>query len=188
MALQDILKEVDERSSAEREKIQQEFETSKSEIERNLKIQIEGIQAEFSKKTSDDSQRIRRREEDLTELESKRIVERKKNELIGSESENASILMRKIHELVDMNEVLDLMLASCRRKLGDDISVKCSKSNSSFFNGKVKRIIPDLPEDEDGIICSSSDGKRELNLTMGFILADVEERILEEISRKAKVV
>ncbi len=188
MALQDILKEVEERSSAEREAIQKDFDNKKSEAQASASKETERLKQEYGKKTSDETASLERRERDLTELDAKRIVERKKNDLITAEASRAAELVRKADSLMKREDLLELMVSACRKRMGDGIRIRCSPANEKMLKGKAGDIKPDLPESENGIICTSTDGKLELNLTMEFILKDVHEEILDGISRKASVV
>ncbi len=188
MALQDILKEVEERSSAERTGIQEDHDSRKNEILRNTEKEIARIEEDFRKKTADDTSALERREKDLMELEAKRIIDGKKNELISGEAGKASELVRNAGTGLKRDVLLGLMLKSAESKLGKDLRVRCSPENESFFRGRAKDVVSDLRKGEQGIICISSDGKKELNLSMEFILRDIHENILDEISRKARVV
>lgn len=188
MALQDILKEVEERSSGERSAIQQEHDSRKGEMLRETDSRVGKIEEEFKKKTADDTSAYERREKDLMELEAKRIVERKKNDLISGEAARASEMVKGAGTGLATETLHQLMLKVAEVKLGRDLTVRCSPASSGFFRGKVKDVIPDLNEGELGIICISSNGKKVLNLSMDFILRDIHEDILDGISRKARVV
>lgn len=188
MALEDILREVEERSAEEREKISKEYDQKKNDAARKADMEIDGLKDEFRKKTSDDSASYERREKDLMGLEAKRIVDSRRNGLIAGEAAKAADLVRDAGNLLNRADLQEMMLKACRKNLGDDIRIRCSPESEKFFKGKAGEVTADLKMEEQGIICVSSDGRREINLTMEFILKDISESILDGISRKARVV
>lgn len=187
MALEDILREVEERSSAERSSVQEEHDRNKSRILQETEEAVKKLEEEFSRKIADDSSAFERREKDLMELESKRIIDGKKNDLISEEASIATDLIKSGDTGIESHDLIDLMIKSGKKKLGDDISVRCSHENADYVRKKVRNVIADLSSSEQGIICISSDRKRILDLTVDFILDDIHEDMLDGISRKARV-
>lgn len=186
MSLQELLKEVEERSSAERDRIRGEYEAEKRKIVQETEKKLKSLDDEYKRKMGDQILSLERKERNLIEMEARRIVESKRNELVSAISSKALEIVRHPFEIFQKEEYFDLMLGSSRKKLGDKITVRCSPENEKILRKRIDSVVADLPDEEPGIIALSQDGRRELNLTTTFMANDIREDILEEIWKRIR--
>ncbi len=184
MSLEDILKEVEGRADSESSSIQKEYEEKISKLNDEFLQKKKSLESEWEKKTKEDSNFLTAREEDLIRVETRRILDNRKNQMVMEFWDKGRSILEKIISGKEGPYIPGLMLSLCRKKLGDDMIIQC---NDEYYRSvKTDMKYTRLPGNINGMICKSPDEKEELDLTIESILADIKDDILVKISSRIR--
>lgn len=181
MPLEDILQEVEKRKEQEIKSISEEYKSKIDSVNSDLQKEIGHIESYYSKKTEDDTRALRDRELELARMEAKNLAREKVSKLMNKAFERADFFLRNISETKEYSRILKKMISLSTETLGADCVIHARKEDISFLQDMNKIKIAKANISVPGIIAESSDGSKELNLTISTIMEDLKEKISLEL-------
>lgn len=187
MSLQSILDDIDEKKKNSIDSLKKEYDTKKGELIISSEKKVSDIRAAYDRKTTDATSIMRARELSIIDLEEKRIILERRNQLVEEalrESEEALGTLTKTKEYKD---ILSTMLSTAKRMLGDRASFFLFKEDLKE-NGdqtKAKELTRNCRV-PGGVVATSSDGKMEVDLTFDTIFREIREDLALELIKRIK--
>lgn len=181
MPLEEILQEVEKRKEQEIKRISEEYKSKIDSVNSDLEHELNNLESHYEKKTEDDSRALRDRELELARMEAKNLAREKVSQLMQNAFERADFFLRNISDTKEYSGILKKMVSLSTEILGGDCVIRARKEDVSFLQDMNTIKIAKGHIKEPGIIAESSDGSRELNLTIGTIMDDLREKISLEL-------
>ena len=177
MPLEDILQEVEKRKDQEIKKISEEYETKIGSVNSEVEEELQRLEAYYSRKLEEDSRALREREVELAKMEAKGLEREKISQLMNNALQRADFFLRNIADTREYSQILRKMVNLSMEILGENCIVHARKADLSFLQDMNRIRIAKDHIKEPGIIAESSDGNRELDLTIGTVMDDLREKI-----------
>ncbi len=181
MPLEDILQEVEKRKEEEIKRISDEYKSRIDSVNAGVEKELRDLESKYAKKTEDDSRSMRDREIELAHMEAKSLAREKVSQLMQSALGRADFFLMNVAETKEYRSVLEKMVSLSNSTLGKDCIIHCRKEDQSLLKEICKNKLSNHNTKRPGIVAESSDGSKELDLTMGTILEDLRERISLEL-------
>lgn len=181
MPLEDILQDVEKRKEQEIKRISEDYQSRIDSVSSQIEEEIANLESYYRKKMEDDSRALREREIKLAEMESKGISREKISQLMQSAFERADFFMRNIADTKEYPKLLLKMVSLGSSVLGEDCIIHARKEDLSFLQDLNRIRIAKEGLKVPGIIATSSDSARELDLTIGTILEDIRDMVSLEL-------
>ena len=184
MALEEILKDVEQKGLEEREKIIRYYEDQFSVLKKRHDQQIAALTEEYEKKFADEKRVVERSILSSAEMDSFKIVRTKKSDLVDEALARAQMYF---FDLVDRkkeySEILNKMVGIAIESLGQDCVLTISKKDASLVKNRTKLHFNYTKDDlQGGIIAHSKDGSMELDLSFPTVFASISDSIAAKIS------
>ncbi len=181
MPLEDILQEVEKRKDQEIKKISDEYKSRIDSVNSEVEKELLRLEADYAKKTEDDSRALRERELELAKMEAKGLEREKISQLMNNALQRADFFLKNIAETKQYSQILKKMVNLSMEVLGEGCVIRARKEDLSFLQDMNRIRIAKTHIREPGIIAESSDGSRELDLTISTIMEDLKEKISLEL-------
>ncbi|WP_337861012.1 hypothetical protein [Ferroplasma sp.] len=188
MSLENILNEIENSTESELKAIRDDYAARMEAISKSCNEKLAGIRNDYAIKSEYDIKNITRQFEDNIKLQSKKIIDERKKEILNNSMQKLKSYVTSLNKSSNYGELLKTMVEEAVNKLGKQINVYCGESEieklQSFkfpdqitFN-KDKSV-------KSGIIAISSDGKKELDMRLSNIFDslsyDIETYLYENI-------
>ncbi len=187
MSLESIINEIDTSMQEELNNIKSEHKLKMDDITRQCDEKINVFRSSYSTKSENDTKNIIRQYEDNIKLQSKKIMDEKKKELITTAIEKLRSSVFSLTKSSEYPEIIKTMISEAKKQLGISINVYCSASEKEKIEAmNIKSINIEIDRSiRSGIIASSSDGKKLLDLQLSTIFDaisyDIELYLYENI-------
>lgn len=185
MALENIIKEVEERKRKEIERITAEYEAMKQSVESDKEKKIKQIQESFGRRKQEDAKALEKREIDAANMEAKKILRDKITELIDLNVGKSMTFLNTIRDHKEYDKIIKEMAETSKKALGKGCTIRISSKDSQLL-GEIKgvNVVEEEVDPFGGIIAESSDGTREMNLTITTLSRDIKESVAVELSQR----
>ena len=185
MSAEDIIEEIEKKSREEIDRISADCEKNLKEIMEKSQERLEELEKNMSRKLEESLNRIEVTSKDEILIARKTIEMERKRKLLEDFWEKANSLESAIRKDPKYEDFIRYSLKEAGSKLGKGFTVLgssedkniISKVNGEFTFEQSERI-------RLGILATSSDGKRTLNMTFDSIMSDQKEKIEEMIMEK----
>lgn len=183
MALEDILRKIDEETAKQEEEILNNAKMQAEEILRQAEIKAKEITEEYRKKAKEDGESLRKQLISAAILENRNAVEMEINKI---QDKIMELLYQKLKEFVSSSEYSTFLREKIQNGwetlgpgsliIANPQDVKVIKSLSFPLNIIEKNIDP-----IGGIIITSADGKIEIDYTFTEIIRDKSDELRRRI-------
>jgi vacuolar-type H+-ATPase subunit E/Vma4 len=183
MPLEAILKSIEERLNTDRQKIADEYARKIEEIEKQAASELQRIESEYRERTEREIRTLETREISAAEIEAKRIIRDRKAELIQEKMEEAFELLESLPDDREYREIIEKMASVAKNLLGRNCTVIVKSRDAPLL--KDMKSIKIVEQDIDpfgGMLCISSDGKREVDLTISTLKKELRDVIALKLS------
>lgn len=185
MALENIIKEVEERKKREIDRITAEYEAMRQSVESETEKRIKQIKETFEKKKQEEAKSIEKREIDAAKMEAKRILRDKTSELIDLNLEKSMTFLTTIRDYKGYDKIVREMAETSTKALGKGCRIRISPKDARLLGEfKGAEIVEEEVDPVGGLIAESSDGTREMNLTVTALSKEIREAVAVELAQR----
>ena len=183
MTLEDILKDIELRGKTDLDGMSKYYDQKIADLRRKEDAQTRVLEEKYRKLTDEEKRSVERTILSSAEMESLKIVRSKESELLEEALGKAEIYVKELRNSPSYGKFLHRMVAIATAALGSDCVINVSKSDSGILKdvSNVKIKYQDV-DPYGGLIALSSDGSREIDLTLMSIFADIREKIISRVS------
>ncbi|MCW6170766.1 MAG: hypothetical protein LVQ96_06305 [Thermoplasmatales archaeon] len=184
MALEEILKDVEQKGLEEREKVIRYYEDQFSVLKKKQDQQVADLTEEYEKRFADEKRVVERSILSSAEMDSFKIVRTKKSDLVDEAVGRAQMyFFDLIDRKKEYSEILNKMVGIAIGSLGQDCVITISKKDTSLVKNRTKLHFSYAKDDlHGGIIAYSKDGSMELDLSFPTVFANIADSIAAKIS------
>ena len=188
MSLENILNEIDNTTQAELKAIRDEYSAKIEAIIKSCNDKISRIKNYYAVKSDNDVKNIIKQYEDNIRLQSKKIIDDKKKEILVNTMQKLRSYVTSLNKSSNYPELLKAMVNESKKELGNKFTVYCDEMEDEKLQGfqfpdSIKVIID--KSIKSGIIAVSADGKKEVDMRLSSIFDeisyDVETYLYENI-------
>ena len=183
MSIESFIREIEGRKKAEIESSQNEFNEKTAKIETEKNATLQEISENYEKESKIRSDRESARIIEGGKLEAKKILFAAINKNLDSTFNIIKEDLVKYTISSEYKSVVEKMVKTCQKKLGNKITVHCKEEDKPLFS------FPDITVGSSiqtigGIIADNNDGTKELDLTFEELLRTNEDEIKSSILEK----
>lgn len=182
MALENILRSIEERRNAELDRISSDYRQRLETLQRETETKLEALRSGYEKRTAEDCKSLENRERSNADIEARRIVRDTKSGLVEENLARAFGIMEGLGGSSSYKAVLEEMASTARRMLGKDCKISVGEGGQELLKGK--NITAENVDPFGGIVAESADGTMELDLTISTLKRELKDRIMLEIAEK----
>ncbi|MEM0140106.1 MAG: hypothetical protein QXZ44_05800 [Ferroplasma sp.] len=175
MSLESIINEIDSSMQQELNSIRDEYNLKIEEVTKNCNDRIEKIRSDYSAKSENDIKNIIRQYEDSIRLQSKKIIDDKRKELLNTAMEKLRTGIFAMSRSPEYQDLIKIMINEAKKQLGKDITIYCSEEEKGKVDAlELKSISVAVNKKiRSGIIASSKDGKKLLDFQLSTIYNEI---------------
>ena len=188
MSLENILIEIDNTTQSELKAIKDEYSAKIQAVVKSCNDRIARIRSDYAVKSANDIKNIIRQYEDNIRLQSKKILDEKKKEILNNSMQKLRSYVVSLNKSSNYPELLKIMVEEAKKELGKNFTVYCSETDQEKFQGfKFPGTINFVTDKsiKSGIIAIGADGKKEIDMRLTSIFDaisyDVETYLYENI-------
>ena len=188
MSLENILNEIQSTTESELKQIRDSYSEKIQDITKACNDKLSRIKQDYKVKSENDIKNIIRQSEDSIKLQSKKIIDDRKKEILNNTMQRLKSYVTSLNKSSNYPELLKLMLSESEKELGKKFTVYCSESdkekleNLKFSNSVKFQVDKTI---RSGIISRSEDGKKEADMRLSSIFDsvsyDIETYLYENI-------
>ncbi|MCL4341756.1 MAG: hypothetical protein M1431_06665 [Candidatus Thermoplasmatota archaeon] len=183
MTLEEILKDIELRGTRELNSLSEYYDQKIQELKRSQELQIRDLEEKYRKKTEEERRTVERTILSSAEMESLKIIRTKESSLIQEALGKAMVYLRELSNKPVYKSLVLKMAQVARKNLGEDCVILAGDKEAEILKTepglKVKKAKADP---YGGIVAQSSDGSRELDLTLSSLFREVHEKLIAKIS------
>ncbi len=180
MSLENIINEIDNSMEEQKTKINEEYKKKINEVTENCNKKIEEFKREYTIKSEYDKKDIIKQHEDNIKLQSKKIIDDKKKELLKDALGKARSYILSLNKSVKYKEIISDMLKTCGKELGSNFIIYCNGTEKEKLlesdNLKTENIVIDNSI-RLGIKAASKDNKKFIDFTLDSIFDKISDDI-----------
>ncbi len=181
MSLEEILKDIELRGENELKELTEYYEKKLRDLQARQDAALKH-QAEKINKSSEDERRTAERTIiSSAEMQALNTVRGRESELVNEAAGKAELYLKNIRNRKEYPEVLSRMVEIAHGTLGEDCTIYASKDDVQAISRGKSKIVEKAVDPNGGIIAESSDGSRELDLTISAVLSEVREKIVSQL-------
>ncbi len=184
MTLENILLEIEERKKQELLHLEGEFQKKREAIDHEIAKGIEDLRISYMIQREEEFKVMERRSADIASLESRKILNQRRSELISDALARADQMLTKEFQGKKYESTLIKMHESAVKILGKDVTVLVDSKDKVALETNAFKAVPVSEGIRFGAIFQSADGKREIDLTLPAISKYIREKISEHIAGK----
>lgn len=183
MGLESILSEIENNRKERIDALRQEYDKKTGELVISTEKQINNIRAESEAMLARQLEEARARYSTALEIEERRILKERKDHLISDALLLFDELATSFYKTKEYKKILASMVKSAKELLGKDCKIFASESDLESL-GETKGVhkLQKASRFTGGIFAVSSDGKKELDLTMDTIMEAIKENLIAEVA------
>lgn len=183
MSIETFIQEIENRKRKEIETLDNDIQEKKSKLQNETSATLKEIQERFAKEAKVKSEREQARIIESAKLQAKKIM----FDAINANMQSAfAVITKEIENYTkspQYKKALETMIASAKKKLGQNIIVHCREEDKSILKElgiTTSKSIKTL----GGIIAENKEGTRELDLTFDELLRTNEDQVKSFLSEK----
>lgn len=174
--LHTFIQEIENRKKTEIDSLDKTLEEKKSEIKEIRELTIEKLNQKYGIEAKLKANREASRIVEAARSKAKRITFDAINENMESTFSSIRDELSSFTKKNDYKKTLEKMIVFAKKELGDDISVSCRNEDVSLLQDLKVPILSNIST-LGGIIATSKNGNKELDLTFEEILRTNEDNI-----------
>ena len=188
MSLENILNEIESTTEMELKQIRDEYTEKMANVTMTCNEKLSRIKQDYTVKSENDIKNIIRQSEDSIKLQSKKIIDDRKKEILNNTMQRLKSYVLSLNKSSNYPELLKAMLIESEKELGKKFTVYCSENDkdkleSLKFSDSVKFEVDKTIK--SGILSKSEDGKKEADMRLISIFDsvsyDIETYLYENI-------
>ncbi|HJU14814.1 MAG TPA: V-type ATP synthase subunit E family protein [Candidatus Nitrosotalea sp.] len=183
MSIETFLLEIENRKKREIESHDKEYAEKRSKLQAELDITVREIQEKFANEAKVKSEREHARIIEAAKLQAKKII----FDAINANMQSAfEVIKREIESYTkgpQYKKALETMVASAKKKLGQNIVVHCRDEDKSVLKDMGVTIGKSV-KTLGGIVAENKEGTKELDLTFEELLRTNEDQIKSFLSER----
>jgi|GEM_PF-2318991 vacuolar-type H+-ATPase subunit E/Vma4 len=185
MGLENILSEIENNRRQRIDTLRQEYDRKTGELIISTEKRIDSIRKESEVMLSEQLNAVRAKYATALEIEERRIFKERKDHLISEALLLFDDLATSFYKTKEYKKLLTSMIKSARDLLGKDCKIFAFESDiESLGETKGLHKFQKGGRFSGGIFAVSSDGKKELDLTMDTIMAAIRENLIAEVAER----
>ncbi len=183
MTLEEILQDIELRGNRELTSLSEYYDQKIQELRKDQELQIRDLEEKYRKRVEEEKRTVESTILSSAEMESLRIIRTKENSLLQEALGKAMVYLRELSNNPAYPHIVGKMADLARKTLGNDCVILAGDKELSILknitgiNLKKAKVDP-----YGGIIAQSSDGARELDLTLTSLFRELQERLIAKIS------
>jgi vacuolar-type H+-ATPase subunit E/Vma4 len=188
MSLENILNEIESATESELKAIRDDYAARMDAVTKSCNDKLTALRSYYAVKSEYDIKNIIRQYEDNIKLQSKKIIDDKKKEILNNSMLKLRSYVTSLNKSPNYDKLLKTMVDEAVNKLGKQIDVYCGESEmEKFKNFKFpEQVVFNIDKSvKSGIIAITSDGKKEIDMRLcnifDSISYDIETYIYENI-------
>ncbi len=188
MSLENILNEIDNTTQSELKAIKDDYAAKIEAVTKSCNDKISRIKDYYAVKSNNDIKNIIKQYEDNIQLQSKKIIDDKKKEILGNTMQKLRSYGTSLNKSSNYPDLLKTMVDESKKELGKNFTVYCGEmENEKLQNFKFPDSIKFIIDKsiKSGIIAISADGKKEMDMRLSNIFDgisyDLETYLYENI-------
>jgi len=183
MSIETFLLEIENRKKREIESLEKDLTEKKSKLQTEMNITVKEIQEKFANEAKIKSEREYARIIEAAKLQEKKIMFDAINANMQSAFEVIKQKIANYTRSTQYKKVLETMVNSSKKKLGQSIVVHCRDEDKSILKNvgvTVGKSIKTL----GGIVAENKEGTKELDLTFEELLRTHEDEVKSFLSER----
>jgi vacuolar-type H+-ATPase subunit E/Vma4 len=188
MSLENILNEIDNATQSELKAIKDDYTAKIEAVTKSCNDKVTRMKHDYAVKSDNDIKNIVRQYEDNIRLQSKKIIEDKKKEILTNSTQKLKSYVTSLNKSSNYPELLKTMVNESQKELSKHFTVYCGESDKEKFeNLKFPDSINFVVDKsiKSGIISISTDRKKEIDMRLSNIFDsisyDIETYLYENI-------
>ena len=183
MTLEEILKDIEIRGTRELSSLSEYYDQKIQELKRNQDLQIRDLEEKYRKRVEEEKRTVERTILSSAEMESLRIIRTRENSLLQEALGKAMVYLRELSNNPAYEDLITKMVDVARKSLGDDCVILAGDKELAMLKNRPGILLRRSNVDPyGGIIAQSSDGSRELDLTLSSLSREIQDRLIAKIS------
>ncbi len=183
MSIETFIQEIENRRRKEIETLDKDLQEKKSNLQNETNATIKEIQERFAREAKIKSEREQARIIESAKLQAKKIM----FDAINANMQSAfAVITKEIENYTkspQYKKALETMIASSKKKLGQNIVVHCREEDKSILKELGVTTSKSI-KTMGGIIAENKEGTRELDLTFEELLRTNEDQVKSFLSEK----
>ena len=181
MGLENILSEIENSRRQRIDTLRQEYDKKTGELVITSEKHVNSIRKESDAMLAEQLEVVRAKYATALEIEERRIFKERKYHLISEALLLFDDLATSFYKTKEYKKLLASMIKSAKELLGKDCKIFAHESDiESLGETKGLHRLQKVGRFAGGIFAVSSDGKKELDLTMDTIMASIKENLIAE--------
>lgn len=179
--------DIEEKRKSTIESLRHEYDARKGEYIISSEKRVADLRGQFEKKIKDESAEIRAKESSIIDLEEKRIVLERRNQLIDSGLKQAEAALELLAKSKEYKEILSSMFSAGSKLLGEKATffLYDGDLNNSQHKENAKKLVRQS-RIAGGLVASSPDGRMEVDLTFDTIFREIREDLALELANRIR--
>lgn len=181
MSLEEILKDIELRGKQELKELMLYYEKRLNDLEAKQSAALKVQNDKIIKASEEERRTAERTIVSSAEMEALNTVRGKEGALMEEAAGKAELYLKNMKERREYPEILSKMVEIAHGTLGRDCKILASKNDAEIIKaGDSKVQVKDI-DPYGGIIAESSDGSRELDLTISAIISEIREKLVSQL-------
>lgn len=180
MSLEDILKDIELRGKQELQQLTLYYEKKLKDLEAKQSAALKEQSDKINKAVEEERRTTERTIVSSAEMEALNVVRTREGALIDEAMGKAEIYLRNMRERKEYPDILGKMVEIAQRTLGRDCRIIASSEDAALLKANGSTILKKEVDTYGGIKAESSDGSRELDLTVSAILSEIREKLIAQ--------
>ncbi|MBX8643557.1 MAG: hypothetical protein KIY12_02345 [Thermoplasmata archaeon] len=182
MPLDNILQSIEQNRSEEIRKIAERFQSQKEQMEKETERKIRDTEEYWKRRISEESRSLEKRELSNAEIEARRLIWEKRSSVVEERLKDAFDFLRDLRSTSSYRKIIQSMVETARKTLGEDCHIILRPNDAKLVKDasvEEKEIDP-----YGGIVAVSSDGTREMDLTITTLIKELREKLSLQLYEK----
>lgn len=181
MSLEEILKDIELRGEKELKELTDYYEQKLNDLRAKQDSALKHQQEKMGKASEEERRTAERTIISSAEMQALNTVRGRESELVSEATGKVELYLKNIKSRNDYPEVLSRMVDIAHGTLGDDCTIFASRDDIQAISKGKSKVVEKAVDPHGGIIAESSDGSRELNLTISAVLSEIREKIVSRL-------
>lgn len=181
MSLEEILKDIELRGKQELQELTLYYEKKLNDLQAKQDETVKNQEEKIRKASEEERRTAERTITSSAEMEALNTVRGREAELIHEAAGKADLYLKNIKSRKEYPEVLAKMVDIAHKTLGEDCTIFASKDDVAVIRKGNSKVVEKDVDPYGGIIAESSDGSRELDLTISAVLTEIKEKLVSQL-------
>lgn len=181
MSLEEILKDIELRGEKELKELTEYYEQKLSDLKAKQDGALRHQEEKINKASEEERRTAERTIISSAEMQALNTVRGRESELVSEATGKADLYLKSIRSRKEYPEILSRMVEIAHRTLGDDCTIFATKEDAQAIGKSKSKVVEKSVDPNGGIIAESSDGSKELDLTITAVLSEIREKIVSQL-------